>query len=96
MRTKVPADPEPQESKSVEPKVEGKTSAKEARGLRYAEAARGAGHSWRCGSLGSVRWFTAYQATSSSETIAKSNFLASRNVAISICRGSQLSGHERK
>ena len=78
---------EPQE-RSAEPKVEEKNSAKEARGLRYAEAARGAGHSWRCGSLGSVRWFTAYQTTISRENIATSNFLASRNVSISICRGS--------
>ena len=49
---------EPQE-RSAEPKVEEKNSAREARGLRYAEAARGAGHGWRCGGLGSVRWFTA-------------------------------------
>ena len=49
---------EPQE-RSAEPKVEEKNSAKEARGLRYAEAAEEAGHSWRCGGLGRVRWFTA-------------------------------------
>ena len=28
-------------------------------GLRYAKAANEAGHSWRCGGLGRVRWFTA-------------------------------------
>ena len=56
---KVPVPPEPQERSSAEPKVEEKNSAKEAQGLRYAEAAEDAGHSWRCGGLGRVRWFTA-------------------------------------
>ena len=56
---KVPGPSVPQKRSSAEPKVEEKNSAKEAQGLRYAEAAEEAGHSWRCGGLGRVRWFTA-------------------------------------
>ena len=56
---KVPGPSVPQKRSSAEPKVEEKNSAKEAQGLRYAEAAEDAGHSWRCGGLDSVRWFIA-------------------------------------
>ena len=56
---KVPVPMVPQKRSSAEPKIEEKNSAKEAQGLRYAEAANEAGHSWRCGGLGRVRWFTA-------------------------------------
>ena len=40
MLMKVPAPPEPQESRTAEPKVGKEDSAREARGLRYAEAVR--------------------------------------------------------
>ena len=56
---KVPGPSVPQKRSSAEPKVEETDSAKEAQGLRYAEAANEAGHSWRCGGLGRVRWFAA-------------------------------------
>ena len=56
---KVPVPSVPQKRSSAEPKIEETNSAKEAQGLRYAEAANEAGHSWRCGGLGRVRWFTA-------------------------------------
>ena len=77
---------EPQE-RSAEPKVEEKNSAKEARGLRYAEAAE------ELGTAGvAVAWAAfgssprTFQTTISSESMTKSKFLATRNVCLSICR----------
>ena len=77
---------EPQE-RSAEPKVEEKNSAKEARGLRYAEAAEELG---RAGAA--VAWAAfgssprTFQTTISSESMTESKFLATRNVCLSICR----------